>query len=133
VPRSTPGSPHPRVLLGNLEPMVSMGMTTVLREDGVEIVGQEERPAALLLMAGRLRPDAVLLDLGRADSRELGDRVRVASPETTVILWARDEDAMEVFDPGSPTPRRFHTELPEELRGELIACHARPSIPHVEE
>jgi DNA-binding NarL/FixJ family response regulator len=133
VPRSTPGSPRPRVLLGNLEPVVCMGMTTVLREDGVEIVGQEERPAALLLMAGRLRPDAVLLDLGRADSRELGDRVRVASPETTVILWARDEDAMEVFDPGSPTPRRFHTELPEELRGELIACHARPSIPQVEE
>jgi DNA-binding NarL/FixJ family response regulator len=121
------------VLLGNLEPMVCMGMTAVLREDGVEIVGQEERPAALLLMAGRLQPDAVLLDLGRADSKDLGDRVRLASPETTVILWARDEDAMEVFDPGSPTPRRFHSELPEELRGELIACHARPSIPQVEE
>jgi hypothetical protein len=49
-----------------------------------------------------------------------------------VILWARDEDAMEVFDPGSTTPRRFHTELTEELRGELIASHARP-IPQVEE
>jgi DNA-binding NarL/FixJ family response regulator len=121
------------VLLGNLEPMVSMGMTAVLREDGVEILGQETRPAALLLMAGRLRPDAVLLDLGRADSRELGDRVRLASPETTVILWARDEDAMEVFDPGCTTPRRFHSELPQELRGELLASHVRPSIPQVEE
>jgi CheY-like chemotaxis protein len=133
VLQSAPGSPRPRVLLGNLEPMVRMGMAAVLGDDGVEIVGQEERPAALLLMAGHLRPDAVLLDLGRADSRELGDRVRRASPQTTVILWARDEDAMEVFDPGSPTPRRFHRELPEELRGELIACHARPSIPQVEE
>jgi DNA-binding NarL/FixJ family response regulator len=121
------------VLLGDLEPMVCMGMNAVLREDGVEILGQETRPAALLLMAGRLRPDAVLLDIARADSRELSERVRVASPETTVILWARDEDAMEVFDPGSSTPRRFHSELPEELRGELIACHARPSIPQVEE
>jgi DNA-binding NarL/FixJ family response regulator len=121
------------VLLGNLEPMVCMGMNAVLGEDGVDIIGQEARPAALLLMAGRLQPDAVVLDLDHADSRELGDRVRRAAPGTTVILWARDEDAMEVFDPGSPTPRRFHSELPEELRGELIACHARPSIPQVEE
>jgi DNA-binding NarL/FixJ family response regulator len=121
------------VLLGDLEPMVCMGMNAVLREDGVEILGHETRPAALLLLTGRLRPDAVLLDLSRADSHELSARVRAASPETTVILWARDEDAMEVFDPGSPIPRRFHSELPEELRGELIACHARPSIPQVEE
>jgi DNA-binding NarL/FixJ family response regulator len=134
VLQSAPGSPRPRVLLGNLEPMVRMGMAAVLGDDGVEIVGQEERPAALLLMAGHLRPDVVLLDLGRSDSRELGARLRLASPETTVILWARDEDAMEVFDPDSPTPRRFHREqLTEELRGELIACHARPSIPQVEE
>jgi DNA-binding NarL/FixJ family response regulator len=122
------------VLLGDLEPMVSLGMNVVLREDGVEVIGQEARPGALLLMAGRLRPDAVLLDIARADSRELSHRVRVASPETTVILWARDEDAMEVFDPGSSTPRRFSSELAEELRGELIASHARPSsIPQVEE
>jgi DNA-binding NarL/FixJ family response regulator len=121
------------VLLGNLEPMVCMGMTAVLGEDGIDVIGQESRPAALLLMAGRLQPDAVVLDFGHVDSRELGDRVRRAAPDTTVILWARDEDAMEVFDPGSPTPRRFHSGLPEELRGELIACHARPSIPQVEE
>jgi DNA-binding NarL/FixJ family response regulator len=128
------GPPRPRVLLGNLEPIVSLGMNVVLREDGVEIIGQETRPAALLLMTGRLRPDAVLLDIASADSLELGDRLRVASPETTVILWARDEDAMEVFDPGSSTPRRFSSELAEELRGELIASHARPSsIPQVEE
>ena len=120
------------MLLGNLEPMVSLGMTAVLGDDGIDVVGQEPRPAALLLMAGRLQPDAVVLDLGRADSHELGHRVRRAAPRTTVILWARDEDAMEVFDPGSTTPRRFHTELTEELRGELIACHARP-IPQVEE
>jgi DNA-binding NarL/FixJ family response regulator len=127
------GSSRPRILLGNLEPMVCLGMSAVLREEGFEIVGSETRPAALLLMAGRLRPDAVLLDLAHAESRDIGERVRRASPETTVILWARDEDAMEVFDPGSTTPRRFHSELPEELRGELIACHARPSIPQVEE
>ena len=108
-----------RVLLGNLEPMVRLGMIDVLSEDGVEVVGEEERPQALVLMAGRLRPDAVVLDLHHGSSRELGDRVRTASPETKVILWARDEDAMEVLDPGSTTPRRYVTAGPEELRSEL--------------
>ena len=113
------GTGPPRVLLGNLEPMVRLGMIDVLREDGVEVVGEEERPQALVLMAGRLRPDAVVLDLLARSSRELCDRVREAAPETKVILWARDEDAMEVLDPGSTTPRRFFAAVPEELRSEL--------------
>ena len=108
-----------RVLLGNLEPMVRLGMTEVLAENGVEVIGEEERPQALVLMAARLRPDAVVLDLLQRSSRELCERVRTASPETKVILWARDEDAMEVLDPGSTTPRRYFAAVPEELRSEL--------------
>jgi DNA-binding NarL/FixJ family response regulator len=108
------------VLLGNLEPMVRLGMTMVLEEDGIEVIGEEERPQALVLMAGRLRPDAVVLDLGRRTSRELGDRVRLASPETTVIFWARDEDVMEVVDPGTSEPRRFFDAVPQELFSELV-------------
>jgi DNA-binding NarL/FixJ family response regulator len=115
----TDDSGPPRVLLGNLEPMVRLGMIDVLREDGVDVVGEEERPQALVLMAGRLRPDAVVLDLLARSSRELCDRVREASPETKVILWARDEDAMEILDPGATTPRRYFTAVPEELRMEL--------------
>ena len=115
----TDDSGPPRVLLGNLEPMVRLGMMDVLREDGVEVVGEEERPQALVLMAGRLRPDAVVLDLLARSSRELCDRVREAAPDTKVILWARDEDAMEILDPGATTPRRYFTAVPEELRMEL--------------
>jgi DNA-binding NarL/FixJ family response regulator len=109
----------PRVLLGNLEPMVRLGIMDVLAEDGIEVVGEEERPQALVLMAGRLRPDVVVLDLLLGSSRELGERVRAASPQTKVILWARDEDAMEVLDPGATTPRRIFTAVPEEFRSEL--------------
>jgi DNA-binding NarL/FixJ family response regulator len=115
---------RPRVLLGNLEPIVRIGMIDVLAEEGVEVIGTEERPQALVLMAGRLRPDAVVLDLQRS-SRELTDRVRLASPETKVILWARDEDTMEVIDPGAATARRFFSALAEELRREL--SDIRPS------
>ena len=110
---------RPRVLLGNLEPLVRLGMIDVLSEDGLELIGEEQRPAALVLMAGRLRPDVVVLDLLERSSRELCERVRTASPETKVILWARDEDAMEVLDPGATTPRRIFDAVPEELRSEL--------------
>jgi DNA-binding NarL/FixJ family response regulator len=110
---------RPRVLLGNLEPMVRLGMNEVLEEEGIDVIGEEGQPQALVLMAGRLRPDAVVLDLGQGTSRALGERVRTASPRTKVILWARDEDVMEVLDPGSAPPRRFYSAVPEELRSEL--------------
>jgi DNA-binding NarL/FixJ family response regulator len=108
------------VLLGNLEPVVRLGMTMVLEEGGVEIVGAEERPHALVLMAGRLQPDAVVLDLEQPVSRDLGGRVRLASPDTTVIFWTRDEEVMEVLDPGVAEPRRHHESVSEELRNELL-------------
>ncbi len=76
-------------------------------------------------MAGRLRPDAVVLDLDRRRRASCGERVRAAAPEAKVILWARDEDAMEVLDPGATTPRRVFTAVPEELRSELRACQRR--------
>ena len=114
------GHGPPRVLLGNLEPVVKLGMTVVLEEDGIDVIGEESRPAALVLLAGHLRPDAVVLGLEQAASRELSDRVRAASPETTVVLWARDEDVMEVVDPGASEPRRVFTPVPEELRSELM-------------
>ena len=109
----------PRVLLGNLEPVVLLGMNAVLMEDGIDVIGEEGRAAALVLMAGRLRPDAVVLDIGQAISRELSDRVRAACPETTVVFWARDEDVMEVVEPGAEE-RRVFSPLPEELRSELM-------------
>ncbi len=111
-----------RVLLGPLEPRVRVGMIHQLRGDGREQVGTEKGAQALLLMAARLRPDAVVLDLGDANSRKLADRVRATSPDTKVILWARDEDAMEVLDGDSDGPRRFFEAVSEELRSELRSC-----------
>jgi hypothetical protein len=37
----------------------------------------------------------------------------------TVILWARDETEMEVFEPGSAAPRRVATAVPDALLSEL--------------
>ena len=78
-------------------------MIDVLAEDGIEVVGEEERPQALVLMAGRLRPDAVVLDLLQRSSRELGERVRdrLARDEGHPLGPRRGRD-------GGPRPGRDH-------------------------
>ena len=113
----------PRVLLGNLSPIMRLGMNRVLSEEGCIVVGQEDRPSAIIGAAHRLRPDIVVLDLDNGSSHELAQLVRGASPETTVVLWAREEDLMEVLEPASSTSRRVSAPIVERLRGELSGQH----------
>src|ERR1700755_22398 len=88
------GGAGPRVLLGNLGPIMRLGMTRVLSEQGCQVVGHEDRPSAIVGAAHRLRPDIVVLDLHHGSSYELAQLVRGASPETTGVLWARGEELM---------------------------------------
>ena len=115
--------PRPRVLLGNLGPIMRLGMNRVLSEQGCQVVGQEDRPSAIIGAAHRLRPDIVVLDLDNGSSRELAQLVRGASPETTVVLWAREEDLMEVLEPATSTSRLVSAPIVERLRGELSGQH----------
>jgi hypothetical protein len=115
--------PAPRVLLGNLGPIMRLGMNRVLSEEGCQVVGQEDRPSAIIGAAHRLRPDIVVLDLDGGSSHELAQLVRGASPETTVVLWAREEDLMEVLGPVSSTSRLVSAPILERLRGELSSQH----------
>ena len=109
----------PRVLLGNLEPMVRLGMCEVLKQHGAEVLADDEKPATLVAQAERLRPDAVVLRLDDAETEELGEQVRAVAPDAKVILWTRDENEMHVFDPGSSTPRLIRNSVSEALRNEL--------------
>ena len=117
------GEARPRVLLGNLGPIMRLGMNRVLSEQGCQVVGQEDRPSAIVGAAHRLRPDIVVLDLDGGSSNELAQLVRGASPETTVVLWAREEDFMEVLEPASSTSRQVSAPIVERLRGELSGQH----------
>ena len=114
---------RPRILLGNLGPIMRMGMRRVLTEHGCDVVGQEDRPSAIVGAAHRLRPDIVVLDLDGGSSNELAQLVRGASPETTVVLWAREEDLMEVLEPASGASRLVSAPIVERLRGELSSQH----------
>ena len=115
--------PRPSVLLGNLGPIMRLGMNRVLSEQGCQVVGQEDRPSAIIGAAHRLRPDIVVFDLDNGSSYELAQLVRGASPETTVVLWAREEDLMEVLEPVKSTSRLVSAPIVERLRGELSGQH----------
>jgi DNA-binding NarL/FixJ family response regulator len=118
----------PRVLLGNLSPIMVIGMARVLTEDGADVIGQERHPASIVTTAGRTRPDLVVLDIGTEGSRELGSRVQQVSPDTKVIFCDSREGAMEVLDPGADEPRMVVVDASEGLRTELAMSRQRHQV-----
>jgi len=114
----------PRVLLGNVRPILRLGLLAVLTEAGIDVIAQEHNAHRILSEVARLTPDAVVLDRDDELSRTLCARVREASPRTKVILWARDETLMEVLDPGSGTARLVSPSVPEDLRHELAGSRS---------
>lgn len=107
------------MLLGNLGPMVLLGMRRLLSEGDVEIVGDALTPEAITPEARRLQPDIVVLDLDESDSQQLSELVRTACPRTKVVLWASAEDVMEVIDPGAAGPRWVLSGVPDDLLAEI--------------
>jgi hypothetical protein len=118
----------PRVLLGNLHPIMVIGMTRVLEEDGAHVIGRERQPAQIVRAAGRMRPDVVVLESDGETSRQLGARVQRVSPDTKVILCDRDEEALEVLDPGSLTSRLVSAAPSQGLRIELATSRHRHQV-----
>jgi hypothetical protein len=94
-------------------------MIRVLEDGGLEVVGDDEPPDALVEQARLLQPDAIVLGFDHDGTRELGDRVRDAAPGAKLILWPRDEAEMQVFDPGSSAPRRIAASASDALIREL--------------
>jgi AmiR/NasT family two-component response regulator len=118
---SASSSRPPRVLLGNLDPMARLGMSRLLAEDGVEVVERPDPPdvqADIVEDARELHPDAVVLRLENGETTRIRELVSGAVPGTKVILWARDETEMQVYDPGSSVPRRM-TAGPDALLDEI--------------
>lgn len=116
-------------MLANLGPMVRVGMLRLLKEDGVEVVGEELVSASLAPEVERLQPDIVVLDLDQTGSQQLSKLVRQACPHAKVVLWAATEDVMEVIDPGAERPRWVLSGVPEDLLAEL----STPQVSRAEE
>lgn len=116
---------EPRVLLGPLEPLVRIGVTTMLASHGAagEIVGEEDEGDAVVGAAQRLAPDAIILGGSPRASRALGERLRSVAPRASLIFCPTDE-RIEVLDPGRSTTRRCPATAADGLRFELSRLHA---------
>jgi DNA-binding NarL/FixJ family response regulator len=107
------------VLLADLRPMLSIGMHGMLTEQGMQVVNASTEPD-LREAVQRLRPSAVVLDLDGPTPHDLTAIVRAAWPEAKVVLLSRQEDVMEVLDPGVDAPRYVLGSIPAELCAELV-------------
>jgi DNA-binding NarL/FixJ family response regulator len=105
-----------------------VGLRRVLAEDGIDVVGQEPNPRRIVVEAGRLQPDVVLIDRGDDHAETLSRQVQDVAPETKVILWARDETVMEVLDPASDRARLVALTAHGELRSELTSARNRQRV-----
>lgn len=116
-----PAQPAPApVLLADLGSMTGSGMAGMLADRGMEVV--TAAPGAdLRATVQRIQPSAVVLDLDGADPLIRSAVVREACPAAKVVLWARREDVMEIFDPGATAPRFVLGTSPAELCAELTS------------
>ena len=113
-----PPAKPPRVMLANLGPMARVGMVRLLRERGIEVVGESAAATGITPAAERLQPDVVVLDLDQTDA-ELTELVRRACPRSKIVLWAATEDVMEVIDPGAARRRWVVSGVPDGLLAEM--------------
>jgi AmiR/NasT family two-component response regulator len=112
-------APVLRVLLGDLAPIMAIGLRTVLEEDGIEVIGQETERSRIVRRAERLQPDVVVLDFDHEGASALASEIQRVAPRAKVILWTRDETVMGVLESVSDTPRLVDITAHEGLRSEL--------------
>jgi AmiR/NasT family two-component response regulator len=115
----------PRVLIGNVRPIMRLGLVAVLTEAGMDVIAQEQRAHRIVSEAERLRPHAVVLDRDDELSPSLCERVLQASPQTKVVFWARDETFIEVLDPETRVTRVFDPSKLEDLRSVLAGSGSK--------
>jgi hypothetical protein len=77
-----------RVLLANLDPIVRLGLSRVLAEDQIDVLGDECDLAGIVLTARQARPDAIVV--GGVDPA-LVEGLRAAAPDAKLIFFEQDE------------------------------------------
>ncbi|MBX3469124.1 MAG: response regulator transcription factor [Planctomycetes bacterium] len=83
-----------RVVLVDAHPVVRYGLTQALAgEPDFEVVGSTGDPGEATLMAGALRPEAVILDLAFPErgGLDLVRELRAACPEATLLVFSNHD------------------------------------------
>lgn len=89
-----------RVLLADDHALFRAGIASLLRAWGMEVVGQASNGLEAVDLAGRLRPDLVLMDVGMSPCNGLeATRLLTASlPEVKVVIVTVSEDEHDLFE-----------------------------------
>ncbi len=84
-----------RVLLVDGHGLAQLGLTNLLLNWGIEVVGEVESGAAALEAARRLHPDAIVVDTTRAthESDEARRLIEAELPEIKIVLVAASDEA----------------------------------------
>jgi DNA-binding NarL/FixJ family response regulator len=92
-------------------------MRQLLEGAGMAVIDGGSDPAAVLSACDASHPDGVVLDA--TAQAGLLQEVRAAAPDAKLVVWARDDRGIQVFDAGAAEPRRIASAAPEALVREL--------------
>ncbi len=89
-----------RVLLADDHPLFCEGMVSLLEARGIEVVGQASDGAEAVALAGQLKPDVVLMDLGMPDMGGLAATrlIKAEFPEIKVVILTVSEAHEDLFE-----------------------------------
>lgn len=88
-----------RVLLGHFGNIVRLGLDDLLREEGCEVVAEEDVGDALVDRLVQALPDVVVLDLDDTHGPETARAISAAFPSVKVVAFSADGQTMRVFPP----------------------------------
>jgi DNA-binding NarL/FixJ family response regulator len=88
-----------RVLIGQFDAMVGLGLKQILDADGSGVVAMEVPTDALLDRLVETSPDVVVLDLGAAGCAALADQITAQYPAIKVIACSSKRPVMRVYPP----------------------------------
>jgi NarL family two-component system response regulator LiaR len=123
------------VLLVDDHAVVRKGLRALFdREPGIEVVGEAGGGEEAVALAGRLRPDVVLMDLEMpgVDGTEATRRITEERPETTVVILtshASEEAVFPALKAGAQGYLLKHSP-PDDVLGAIRQAHAGETVLH---
>lgn len=90
----------PRVLLADDHHFFREGLRDMLETAGVNVVGEARDGTEAVALAGELKPDLVVIDLGMSDivGAEILRRLAAANPQARALVLTASADAAEVLE-----------------------------------
>jgi len=82
-----------RILIADDEPVIRMGLKTMLEEHGYKVVGEASDGEQAVILAGKTSPDLIFMDIKMPglDGIAAASTIMTRSPKPIILLTARDD------------------------------------------